>query len=123
LFSGVNTKACASGASRPNNEGPNRTPAIISQTTCGCLRYFWPSQPTTRHAARMSAICRKNVIDSFATPTDPSLASLLWPESACASSGRAVTQPLNVAMNDPSRGSAQRCGSGGICPRARAARP
>jgi len=43
----------------PSSEGPSRTPAIISPTTCG-----WPilraDQPTTRQANKITAICRKN---------------------------------------------------------------
>lgn len=29
-----------SGAMEPNKVGPNKTPAIISPTTAGCLKYF-----------------------------------------------------------------------------------
>src|SRR5262245_20699663 len=98
LFSGVNTSFWRSGATRPKSEGPSKTPAIISQTTCGCLRYFCPSHPTTRQVARMTAICRKNVIDRLATDMRPlgSTGTLI----RAAGSDRPARGPLNLPIDD-----------------------
>ena len=51
--------AWASGKRRPSKEGPSSTPAIISPTTWGWPRNFWPSQPTTRQVIKITANCRK----------------------------------------------------------------
>jgi hypothetical protein len=48
------THACTSGATKPNSDGPSSTPATISLTTCACPNRA-PINPTTRHAAKMTA--------------------------------------------------------------------
>ena len=59
------TRAWTDGSRSPKRDGPSRTPATISPTTCGWPRRR-PARPTRRHVARMSAICKKNATESWA---------------------------------------------------------
>ena len=47
----------------PKSDGPIKTPAIISPTTCG-----WPSRrdndPTRRQTSKMKNICKKKTADN-----------------------------------------------------------
>ncbi len=52
-----NTNAKASGASRPNSDGPSRMPAAISPTTAGCPIHT-NSRLTSRDTAMIASNCR-----------------------------------------------------------------